>query len=89
MELVAGMPIDAAVNLPQGVRDHVSAWYMRWPIAHAIHQIGSSILQLCLNELFVFGMMQTDPNFANFLYDPAKNKVSVCGAVCYGQSRAH
>lgn len=31
--------------------------------------IGSSVLKLCLRELFEFRCMQTDPNWSNFLYD--------------------
>lgn len=38
-------------------------------------QICSSILQLCLRELFEFRFMQTDPNWANFFYNSDTNKV--------------
>ncbi|KAJ2772544.1 hypothetical protein IWQ56_001331 [Coemansia nantahalensis] len=30
--------------------------------------IGTHVIRLCLRELFEFGFMQTDPNWANFLY---------------------
>lgn len=33
------------------------------------HHIGSSVLKLCLRELFEIECMQTDPNWSNFLYD--------------------
>ena len=39
-------------NLPQEERDF----------------IGSALLRLCMREVFSFRFMQTDPNFANFLY---------------------
>lgn len=38
-------------------------------------QISFNILQLCLRELFEFRFMQTDPNWANFLYNSETNKV--------------
>jgi hypothetical protein len=34
------------------------------------------VLRLCLKELFAFRLMQTDPNWANFLYDDSRGKVS-------------
>lgn len=39
-------------------------------------QICSQVLRLCLREIFEFRFMQTDPNWANFFYDPAQHKVS-------------
>ena len=38
-------------------------------------QIAERIIDLCLRELFVFRVMQTDPNWTNFLYDSATGKV--------------
>jgi len=34
------------------------------------------MLQLCLRELFEFKLMQTDPNWSNFFYNPETEKVS-------------
>uniref|UniRef100_A0AAX7VX44 ABC1 atypical kinase-like domain-containing protein n=1 Tax=Astatotilapia calliptera TaxID=8154 RepID=A0AAX7VX44_ASTCA len=59
MELVQGVPLDMCVELDQETRN----------------QICSSILQLCLRELFEFRFMQTDPNWANFFYNSDTNKV--------------
>lgn len=53
MTHVAGVPIEAAAQEPQEVRD----------------RIASQLIDLTLKELFTFGLMQTDPNFANYLYD--------------------
>lgn len=36
---------------------------------------GSDLLNLCLHELFVFNLMQTDPNWSNFLYNSSTRKV--------------
>lgn len=59
MELVQGVPLDGCVDLDQETRN----------------QIGFNILQLCLRELFEFRFMQTDPNWSNFFYNAATNKV--------------
>ncbi|MCV6596546.1 MAG: AarF/UbiB family protein, partial [Mangrovicoccus sp.] len=37
--------------------------------------IASRLIDLTLQELFCFGWMQTDPNFANYLYDPATDRI--------------
>lgn len=38
-------------------------------------QIGTKILRLCLRELCHFGMMQTDPNWSNFLWNDRTKRV--------------
>lgn len=40
-------------------------------------QICYNILVLCLRELFEFHVMQTDPNWSNFFYDPQQHKVAL------------
>ncbi len=35
----------------------------------------TALLELTLRELFEFGVMQTDPNFANYRYDPKSDKI--------------
>ncbi|XP_017480708.1 PREDICTED: aarF domain-containing protein kinase 4 [Rhagoletis zephyria] len=52
-ELVPGVPLDKCFDLSYEHR----------------HHIASSILKLCLRELFELECMQTDPNWSNFLYD--------------------
>lgn len=37
--------------------------------------VAENILSLCLTELFEFRFMQTDPNWANFMYNPATRQV--------------
>ena len=39
-------------------------------------QVCENMLRLCLQELFVFHIMQTDPNWSNFLYDAETERVS-------------
>ena len=59
MTHVTGIPIETAIDQPQETRDQ---------IAHAL-------IDLTLRELFQFGIMQTDPNFANYMYDPASGEI--------------
>ncbi|KAF9904641.1 hypothetical protein EC991_002515 [Linnemannia zychae] len=40
-------------------------------------RIGTAIMSLCLRELFDFQYMQTDPNWTNFLYNPATTKLEL------------
>ncbi|MEL6517587.1 MAG: AarF/ABC1/UbiB kinase family protein [Pseudomonadota bacterium] len=53
MSFVAGTPVEDMAEAPQEVRD----------------RIGAQLIDLTLRELFALRVMQTDPNFANFLYD--------------------
>jgi len=61
MEFVSGDPLENYIknSVPQEIRDHLA--YL--------------ILELCLRELFIFRFMQTDPNPANFFYDPHKKRL--------------
>ncbi|KPZ71922.1 MULTISPECIES: ABC1 kinase family protein [Shewanella] len=52
MEFVEGVPIESVSELPQLDRDKVA----------------TDLLALFLDELFTFSLVQTDPNFANFMY---------------------
>ncbi|XP_006974255.1 atypical kinase COQ8A, mitochondrial [Peromyscus maniculatus bairdii] len=60
-ELISGFPLDQAEGLSQEVRN----------------EICHNILVLCLRELFEFHVMQTDPNWSNFFYDPQQHKVAL------------
>jgi predicted unusual protein kinase regulating ubiquinone biosynthesis (AarF/ABC1/UbiB family) len=59
MSFVDALPIESLIDAPQGARDAA----MR------------SLLALVLRELFEFGVMQTDPNFANYRYQPAAGRL--------------
>jgi predicted unusual protein kinase regulating ubiquinone biosynthesis (AarF/ABC1/UbiB family) len=54
MTFMDGHPIEELVLAPQTVRDSVAR----------------NLIGLVLRELFEFGLMQTDPNFANYRYEP-------------------
>ena len=54
MSFVEGRPIESLVGAPQATRDTVM----------------TALITLTLRELFEFGVMQTDPNFANYRVQP-------------------
>ncbi len=59
MTFVEGRPIESLVDAPQPVRDAAVR----------------SLIALVLSELFAFGVMQTDPNFANYRYQPETGRL--------------
>lgn len=59
MEFVEGDNIENLVNAPQALRD----------------QVMHDLLELLFAELFEFQLVQTDPNFANYLYNHQQNKI--------------
>lgn len=50
------------------------------------NRIGQAILELTLTELFVWRFMQTDPNFANYLYDDVSGKIHL---IDFGATREY
>lgn len=59
MDFLSGRPIDLLADATQGERDKAVA----------------ALLDLVLRELFVFGHMQTDPNFANYRWQPDTGRI--------------
>jgi predicted unusual protein kinase regulating ubiquinone biosynthesis (AarF/ABC1/UbiB family) len=59
MTYVAGVPIEQLLTRTQAERDHVA--YV--------------LMELVLRELFEFGVMQSDPNLANYRYDQDTGKI--------------
>ena len=59
MSYVDSQPIDALTDAPQAQRDHVA----------------SRLIELVLSELFSFRLMQTDPNLANYRFEPASGRI--------------
>jgi predicted unusual protein kinase regulating ubiquinone biosynthesis (AarF/ABC1/UbiB family) len=59
MDFVESSPIEDAVDAPQQDRD----------------RLARSLIELTLRELFEFRLMQTDPNFANYRFDPRSGKI--------------
>ncbi|GAA5917990.1 hypothetical protein JCM6882_004886 [Rhodosporidiobolus microsporus] len=69
-EMMDGKPLKDVLNLGQDDRD--------W--------IGSRILQLCLHEVLRFKLMQTDPNWSNFLFNPDTRKLEL---IDFGATREY
>ncbi|KAJ2833574.1 hypothetical protein GGI24_000796 [Coemansia furcata] len=69
-EHMDGAALKEAVNYSQETRDY----------------IGTNVMRLCLQELFEFEFMQTDPNWANFLYNQDTRKIALLD---FGASRAY
>jgi aarF domain-containing kinase len=61
MDHAPGRPIEElrSPDYPQGLRD----------------ELGTALQRLLFRELFEFRFMQTDPNFANYLFDPKDGKL--------------
>lgn len=59
MSFIESRPIEDMIDAPQSTRDR---------IAHLL-------IELTLRELFVFGLMQTDPNFANYRYNTKTDQI--------------
>lgn len=59
MSFVGGVPIESMGTAPQAERD----------------RIVGLLVTLLFRELFEFGLMQTDPNFANYRYDPESRQL--------------
>jgi predicted unusual protein kinase regulating ubiquinone biosynthesis (AarF/ABC1/UbiB family) len=59
MDYVEGQPIEALASAPQPVRDTAM----------------DALFGLTLRELFAFGFMQTDPNFANYRWQAESGRI--------------
>lgn len=69
MSFESGVPIESLTNEPQELRNSVFERFMT----------------LVARELFEFGVMQTDPNFANFQYRPETGEIVLLD---FGATRA-
>ncbi len=69
MDFIDSTPLSDLVSAPQKTRDVVAA----------------RLIELVLRELFEFGEMQTDPNFANYRYNAATGQIVLLD---FGATRA-
>ncbi len=69
MSFMEGVPVDDLAQAPQAERD----------------RIVTLLVDLLFRELFVFRLMQTDPNFANYRYAPETGKLILLD---FGATRA-
>ncbi len=59
MSYLEGVPVESLIDAPQAERDRIM----------------TLLVSLLLRELFEFRLMQTDPNFANYRYDPVGGRL--------------
>jgi len=59
MSWLAGQPIETVAEAPRAERDRVAA----------------ALIDLSLREIFQFGLTQSDPNFANYRYQPETGRI--------------
>jgi predicted unusual protein kinase regulating ubiquinone biosynthesis (AarF/ABC1/UbiB family) len=59
MTYLDSLPLESLAAAPQAVRDRAAA----------------ALIDLVLRELFDFGLMQTDPNLANYRHDPKTGRI--------------
>lgn len=69
MDFIAAAPIETLQSVDQSTRDRAMA----------------ALLKLVLRELFEFGFMQTDPNFANYRWQPETGRIVLLD---FGAARA-
>jgi predicted unusual protein kinase regulating ubiquinone biosynthesis (AarF/ABC1/UbiB family) len=69
MDYLDSVPIETLERAPQDERDRVA----------------TRLVDLALRELFVFGLMQTDPNLANYRYEPQTRRIVLLD---FGATRA-
>lgn len=70
MEFLQGLPVESLTNQPQPIRDHVM----------------ELAFELLFKEIFSFRLVQTDPNFANFLYNEQSRQLILLD---FGATRAY
>ena len=61
MTYLDSQPVETLTTAPQALRDKVA----------------EALIGLVLQELFAFGLMQTDPNLANYRYDPGSGRIGL------------
>ncbi|MFC0202200.1 ABC1 kinase family protein [Paracoccus rhizosphaerae] len=59
MDFIDSRPIETLADAPQALRDRVA----------------TDLVRLVIDELFAFNLMQTDPNFANFRWQPDSGRI--------------
>lgn len=69
MDFLPGQPIEHLTEAPQATRDRVV----------------EALFDLLLREIFTFGLVQTDPNFANYRHDAETGRIALLD---FGATRA-
>ena len=61
MQYLDGQPIESLAEAPRAERNGAAG----------------ALVELALRELFEWGLVQTDPNFANYLYSPRRRRIQL------------
>jgi len=61
------------LSFEEGVR--INDWIKSKPSREEAHHFGTLLINLIIDEFFTFGLVQTDPNYGNFLYRPDKRQI--------------
>jgi len=61
MQFLAGQPIESLAETPSAERNDAAG----------------ALVELALREVFEWGLVQTDPNFANYLYAPRNRRIQL------------
>lgn len=61
MQFLEGQPIESLEQLPSEQRN----------------RLGTALMELSLREVFVWGVVQSDPNFANYRYSPLSGRLQL------------
>ncbi|MET0068801.1 MAG: AarF/ABC1/UbiB kinase family protein [Candidatus Thiodiazotropha sp.] len=70
MEYLDGQPIEALAEMARPLRN----------------QIASTLLEIALKEVFDWGIVQTDPNFSNYLFQPESGRIQLLD---FGATRSY
>jgi predicted unusual protein kinase regulating ubiquinone biosynthesis (AarF/ABC1/UbiB family) len=70
MAYLDGQPIESVADAPAALRN----------------QVAGTLLELAMREVFEWGLVQTDPNFANYLYAPKSGQIQLLD---FGATRAY
>lgn len=71
-EMIYGIPIDKL--LANDIHKEI------------VNDVAARLLHLCLREIFEFRLMQTDPNWSNFFYNPVTDVISL---IDFGATRTY
>jgi aarF domain-containing kinase len=61
------------LSFEEGIR--INDWIKSRPSREESHYFGALLINLLIDEFFTFGLVQTDPNYGNFLYRPDQRQI--------------
>lgn len=61
------------LSFEEGIR--INDWIKSKPSTEEAQYFGTLLINLLIDEFFTFGLVQTDPNYGNFLYRPDQRQI--------------